>query len=99
MGVLPIRPNVPRGTLRRNSETDGANDPFAKLSECSTWNIRRSPPLVASSFSSRSFTLLRMGPSARGTKKRVSPLRVTGNDVAGPLPGTAGSSVPRGTFG
>ena len=47
MGVLPIHPNVPRGTPRRNSETDGANDPFARLSECSTWNIRRSQPLIA----------------------------------------------------
>ena len=72
---IPIRPDVPRGTPRRTSETEGANDPFAKLSECSTWNIRRSPPLVASSFSSRSFTRLRMGPSALpGRRKSECPL-------------------------
>jgi len=55
MGVLTVRPNVPRGTLRRNSETEGANDSLAKLSECPTWNIRRSPPLLADSFSRRPF--------------------------------------------
>jgi len=73
MGVLTFRPSVPRGTPRRNSETDGANDPFARLSECPMWNIRRSRPLVANSFSGRHFTLLRMEPSARGRNASVLP--------------------------